>query len=146
MAKTYHLSSGTKLINWGFRAMTRLGVGASYREILTVRGRRSGTLHSTPVDVMEIGGVRWLVAGYGPVNWVGNARAAGEVSLRRGGRTERYRVAEAGPVDAVPVIRRYMSQVRATRSYFDAAPDSSDAAIDAELPPHAVFRLIPAQA
>ncbi len=33
--------------------------------------------------------------------------------------------------------RRYMSQVRATRSYFDAAPDSADAAIEAELPRHA---------
>jgi hypothetical protein len=30
-----------------------------------------------------------------------------------------------------------------TRPYFDATPDSSDAAIAAELPRHAVFRLIP---
>ncbi len=37
-----------------------------------------------------------------------------------------------------------MTEVRVTRPYFDAAPDSPDGAIEAELPRHAVFRLIPA--
>src|SRR6266542_1792922 len=124
--------------------MTRIGVGASYRHILTVPGRRTGRLHSTPVDVMQVGGARWLVAGYGPANWVRNARAAREVTLARGGHAERYRIAEPAPSEAVPVLRKYMTEVRVTRPYFDAALDAPDAAIEAELPRHAVFRLIPA--
>jgi hypothetical protein len=36
-----------------------------------------------------------------------------------------------------------MSTVRVTRSYFDARPDSPDAYVEAELPRHAVFRLVP---
>jgi deazaflavin-dependent oxidoreductase (nitroreductase family) len=92
MAKEYRLSLGTRLVNVAFRLMTRLGLGASYRHILTVRGRKSGRLYSTPVDVIEAGGHRWLVAGYGPANWVRNARAAGEVSLCRGKHSETFRV------------------------------------------------------
>jgi hypothetical protein len=41
------------------------------------------------------------------------------------------------------VLRKYMTEIRVTRPYFDAAPDSPDDAIAAELPKHAVFRLIP---
>ena len=143
MAKTYKLNLGTRLVNWVFRTMTRLGLGASYRQILTVPGRKTGRLYSTPVDVMEVGGDRWLVAGYGPVNWVRNARAAGEVTLSRGGRTEKYRIAEASPAEAVPVLRKYLTDVRVVRPYFDAAPDAPDEALEAELSRHPVFRLVP---
>jgi deazaflavin-dependent oxidoreductase (nitroreductase family) len=143
MAKTYRLGVGARLINRLFGTLTRLGGGASYRHILTVAGRKTGRPYSTPVDVMEAGGHRWLVAGYGPVSWVRNARAAGEVTLTRGGRSERFQVREAGPEEAVPVLRRYMREIRVTRPYFDASPDSPDDVVAAELTRHAVFRLLP---
>ena len=143
MAKTYTLTLGARLINQVFWTMTRLGLGASYRQILTVPGRKTGRLYSTPVDVMEVGGDRWLVAGYGPVNWVRNARAAGEVTLSRGGRTEKYRIAGASPAEAVPVLRKYLTGVRVVRPYFNAAPDAPDEALEAELSRHPVFRLVP---
>jgi hypothetical protein len=95
------------------------------------------------VDVIEAGGQRWLVAGYGPANWVLNTRAAGEVTLSRGGRSETYKVEEAAAEDAVPVLRKYIAEIRVTRPYFDATPNASDEAVAAELPRHAVFRLIP---
>jgi len=41
MAKTYRFSVGARLINFVFRLMTRLGLGASYRHILTVAGRKT---------------------------------------------------------------------------------------------------------
>ena len=143
MAKIYRRHLGTRLINWWFRVLTRLGLGTSYRHILMVRGRKTGRLHSTPVDVIEAGGERWLVAGYGPANWVLNARAAGEVTLSRGGRSTTYKVEEIGAEDAIPVLRTYIAEIRVTRPYFDARPSSSDEAIAAELAKHAVFRLIP---
>jgi deazaflavin-dependent oxidoreductase (nitroreductase family) len=123
--------------------LTKLGLGASYRHILTVRGRKTGRVYSTPVDVMEVGGHRWLVAGYGVVNWVHNARASGEATLSRGGRSQVYRVVEAAPPKAIPVLREYMRQVRVTAPYFDATPASSDEAVAAEVARHPVFRLLP---
>src|SRR6476646_12202126 len=102
MAKTYRRNLGTRLIESWFRTLTRFGLGAAYRHILTVPGRRTGELRSTPVDVIEAGGARWLVAGYGPVNWVLNTHAAGEVTLGRGNHSEPYTVEEVGAEDAIP--------------------------------------------
>jgi deazaflavin-dependent oxidoreductase (nitroreductase family) len=144
MAKTYRLSAGTRLINSLFRALTRLGLGASYRHILTVPGRKTGRLYSTPVDIIELDDQPWLVAGYGPTNWVRNVRAAGEVTLSRGRQSHRFRVEEANRPAAVPVLRKYMSEIPVTRPYFDAAPNSSEEDVAAELPRHPVFRLAPA--
>jgi hypothetical protein len=62
MAKRYRVGFGARIINEMFSAMTRLGLGASYRHIVGVRGRKTGRMYSTPVDVMEQGGDRWLVA------------------------------------------------------------------------------------
>jgi deazaflavin-dependent oxidoreductase (nitroreductase family) len=143
MAKTYRLNPGARLINSLFRALTRLGLGASYRHILTVRGRKTGRPYSTPVDIIELDDQAWLVAGYGPANWVRNVRAAGEVTLSRGRHSHRFRVEETDGPAAVPVLRKYMSEIRVTRPYFDAAPDSPDADVAAELPRHPAFRLIP---
>lgn len=92
---------------------------------------------------METGGQRWLVAGYGPANWVRNARAAGEVTLSRGGHQRRYAVAEPTPGEAVRVLRKYLTDIRVTRPYFDARPASPDSAIEAELARHPVLGLIP---
>ena len=118
-------------------------MGASYRYILTVPGRKTGRPHSTPVDVIEVGGDRCLVAGYGPANWVLNTRAHGQVTLSRGRHSETYKVEEVGAEDAIPVLRKYIAEIRVTRPYFDASPNSSDEMVAAELPRHAVFRLIP---
>jgi deazaflavin-dependent oxidoreductase (nitroreductase family) len=141
MAKTYRLTHGARLINSVFGLMTRLGRGASYRYVLTVPGRTTGRLYSTPVDVIETAGDRWLVAAYGPTNWVRNTRAAGEVTLSRGGRSEKFRVVEPDAQTAIPALRAYIDQIKVTRPYFDAAPDSPDSTIAAELKRHPVFRL-----
>lgn len=143
MAKVYTVTAGTRMVNRLFTALTRLGIGASYRHLLTVPGRKTGHLYTTPVDVMELGGRRWLVAGYGPASWVRNARAAGEVTLSRGSRTARYAVADPEPRDAVPVLRKYLTEVRVTRPYFEVTPAAADREIEAELPRHPVLALIP---
>ena len=126
VAKTYRMSRATRLINSLFRTLTRFGLGASYRNILTVRGRKTGRLYSTPVDVLELDGQRWLVAAYGPTSWVANARAAGEVTLSRGGRSQQFDVEDAASTAAVPVLRNYITEIRVTRPYFDAGPSSTD--------------------
>jgi hypothetical protein len=78
-----------------------------------------------------------------PGELVRNARAAGEVTLSRGRRTRRYKIGEVESKAAVPVLRKYMEEIRVTRPYFDAGPDSPDEAVAAEVRRHAVFRLIP---
>jgi hypothetical protein len=74
---------------------------------------------------------------------VRNLRAAGEATLGRGRRSQRFRAEETAAPDTVPVLRRYIAEIRVTRPYFDAGPDSPDGEIAAELPRHPVFRLSP---
>ncbi|HEX2089835.1 MAG TPA: nitroreductase/quinone reductase family protein [Actinomycetota bacterium] len=141
MARKYRVNRAERAINAMFRLLTRLGLGAKYRHILTVGGRKTGRPYSTPVDVMERDGRRFLVAPYGVVNWVRNARAAGEVILSRGGRTERVRVSELSPEASAPVLRQYISEVRVTRPYFDVTLESTDEEFAAEAPRHPVFEV-----
>jgi hypothetical protein len=54
-----------------------VGLGPGRTSLLTVRGRRSGRLYATPMTLVVEDGRRWLVAPYGAVNWVRNARDAG---------------------------------------------------------------------
>jgi hypothetical protein len=42
MAKSYRIGTSTRLVNWTFRQVTRLGLGAPYRHILAVKGRKTG--------------------------------------------------------------------------------------------------------
>jgi hypothetical protein len=98
----------------------------------------------TPVDVLEVGGQRWLVAGYGPASWVANARAAGKVALSRGGRSNEFGVEEETGPAAVAVLREYIRKIRVTRAYFDATAESPDEEVAAELARHAAFRVVDA--
>jgi hypothetical protein len=59
-------------------------------------------------------GDRWLVAVYRPVSWVRNARAADEVTLSRGGQSDKFSVIEADTQTAVPVLRAYIDQIKVT--------------------------------
>ena len=61
---------------------------------------------------------QWLVAPYGMVAWVLNARAAGEVRLTRRFSTTRYTVREVGPDEAGPVLKEYVSVATVPRPYF----------------------------
>ncbi|HAM58217.1 MAG: hypothetical protein A2W08_18895 [Candidatus Rokubacteria bacterium RBG_16_73_20] len=142
MAATYRRSVPRRLLNRLVRALLRLGLGPRRTWLLTVRGRTTGRAHSTPVTLVEDAGRRWLVAPYGEVAWVKNARAAGRVTLARGGRVEHVAIAEAGPEESAPVLRRYVAEVPITRPYFDAAPGSDLAAFRAEAHRHPVFRVV----
>ncbi|GIW07458.1 MAG: hypothetical protein KatS3mg060_2263 [Dehalococcoidia bacterium] len=141
MARTYRLNFQRKLANRLMRALLRLGVAPNTTYLLTVRGRKSGRPHTTPVTLVEEGGRRWLVAPYGPVNWVRNVRAAGQVTLARGRRSETVKIEELAPSDAAPVLRLYATRVPITRPYFDASPDAPVEAFAAEAARHPVFRI-----
>src|SRR5258708_25447867 len=44
--------------------------------LLTVRGRKSGEMRTTPVALVELDGRRWIIGTFGETNWVRNLRAA----------------------------------------------------------------------
>ena len=143
MARTYRLTPLRRVANLLMRLLLRLGLAPRTTMLLTVPGRRSSTPRSTPVALVEDAGQRWLVAPYGPVGWVHNARAAGQVELSRGRRSETVRLHELAPEAAAPILKAYVQQVPITRPYFDVTPDAPLAAFAAEAPKHSVFRVVP---
>ena len=142
MARTYRLSTPRKLANWLLTALLRLGLGPQTTYLLTVRGRRSGKLYSTPINLIEHGDDRWLVAPYGVVSWVRNARAAGQVTLTRGRRSESVKITELGPDDSAPILKEYVQRNAITRPYIDAPPDAPAEAFAAEASRHPVFKIV----
>ena len=95
------------------------------------------------MTVVEHDGKRWLVAPYGPVSWVHNARAAGRVTLRRRLDARAYAIREVSAQEAGPVLKRYVRIASATRPYFQAAKDSPVEDFVAEADRHPVFELTP---
>lgn len=139
--KPYRLSHWRRALNAVVRPLARLGLTGPRTHLLTVPGRTTGKLWSTPVSIVRDGEERWLVAPYGDRNWVKNTRAAGSVELRRGWWHGRFAVEELAPERAVPVLRRYYELGRVTRPFFRVSLHSSDEEWLAEAPSHPVFLL-----
>jgi deazaflavin-dependent oxidoreductase (nitroreductase family) len=130
-------------LNAAMRAALNRGLGPPGIYLLETRGRKTGALRTTPVSLVEDATGRYLVSPYGTPAWVHNARAAGEVTLRRGRRRETLPITELGPQDSAPVLKRYANEQRITRPWFDARHDGPVEAFAAESARHPVFRLGP---
>lgn len=141
MGKVYRAGVGQRLVNVVFRRLAAWGQGPKYLHILTVTGRTSGRERSVPIDVMDMNGLRYLVAPYGQVNWVRNLRSAGTASLRRGTEVHSYDAVEMDPSQAIPVIREYVRTVPVTRAYWNATADATDDDVLEDALKHPVFAL-----
>ena len=141
MAKTYRVTPMMRVVNGIMKTLLPLGIAPPGIYLLTVRGRKTGKFYSTPVSPVEERGKRWLVSPYGEQNWVKNARAAGEVTLRRGSKTETLRITELPPEESAPILKRYINKEKITQPYFDVSPDAPLEAFVAEAPRHPVFLL-----
>ncbi len=141
MAKTYHLGPARRAVNVLMEPLIRLGIGGRSTYLLTTAGRRTGQQRTTPVIVVENDGERWLVAPYGVVAWVYNVRAQPEVTLRHGRRVQTLRAEEVDPVEAGPVLQRYVRDVRVTAPFFDAKGSDPVEKFIEEAPRHPVFKL-----
>lgn len=141
MAKTYRVNTTVRILNGFMKMLIRLGLNPKRTYLLTTRGRKSSKLHSTPVSLVEDGASRWLVAPYGVVGWVHNARAAGQVTLSQRNYEENASVIELDPTESAPVLKKYYEQEPFARPYFDAGPNASTEAFEAEASRHPVFLL-----
>jgi len=141
MAKTFQLTTGRKPVNTVSRALPRIGLPLGSTYLLTVKGRKSGRVFTTPVTLVADHERRWLVSPYGEVNWIRNAQAAGQVTLTRGHHSEIVPIVELSPADRAPVLREYLRHVRVVRPFFDVTPSSPLEAFVAEASHHPVFLL-----
>jgi deazaflavin-dependent oxidoreductase (nitroreductase family) len=95
---------------YGF--LVGMGLGFSYNYLLQVKGRKSGKIYSTPIDLLELDGKRFLVAPRGRTQWVRNAEAAGEITLKKGSARQRFRLRPIPDADKPPILKAYLDRFK----------------------------------
>ncbi len=86
-------------------ALQRLGVSFGPMRLLSVPGRKSGRMRTTPVSPLTVDGRRYLIAVFEGADWVRNARAAGWGILARGRKRERVVLVELSVEERASVLR-----------------------------------------
>jgi deazaflavin-dependent oxidoreductase (nitroreductase family) len=127
---------------WGF--LVGLGLGFSYNYLLQVRGRKSGKLYSTPIDLLEINGRRFLVAPRGRTQWVRNAEASGEVALKKGSLRQVFGLRPLSGEEKLPILKTYLESFKAeVQRYFPIQAGSPPEAFRAVAENYPAFELLP---
>jgi hypothetical protein len=124
--------------------LTRLGISVRGSRVLEHRGRTSGQLHHTPVNLLTIEGTQYLVAPRGETQWVRNVRhAGGHMVLILGRRRQICTATEVPVADSVPILRTYLRKWKfETGMFFDGmTPDATDEEWLAVAPRHPVFTI-----
>ncbi len=137
-------SPGEKFFNRLFGFLVGLGLGMRHNYLLQVRGRKTGRIYSTPVNVLEMQGKRFLVAPRGRTQWVRNAEAVGEVTLKRGGFKQKFRLRAIPESERPEILKEYLERYTPTvQRYFPVPAGSPREAFAAVAAAYPVFELQP---
>jgi len=133
-----------RAFNKTFGFLVGLGLGFSYNYLLQVRGRKSGKIYSTPIDLLQIDGKRFLVAPRGRAQWVRNAEAAGEVTLKKGSQRNKFGLRTLSDQEKPAILKAYLDQFkREVQGYFPVPAGSPLEAFRDLAQNYPAFELIP---
>jgi deazaflavin-dependent oxidoreductase (nitroreductase family) len=131
------------VFNRTMAALTKLGLSVWGSRVLAVRGRTSGEWRTTPVNLLDFEGGRYLVSPRGETQWVRNLRVAGTGELRLGRRAEAFTATELPDEDKPALLRAYLKRWKFEVGAFFEGVDTD--APDSELlriaPGYPVFRI-----
>ena len=113
------------MFNRTFGFLAGLGLAPSFIYLLEVRGRKSGKVYRSPVNLMEIGGKKILVAPRGRTQWVRNAEASNEIVLKRASFRQSFALKPIGDADKPPLLKEYLDRyASAVKKFFPVPPGS----------------------
>jgi deazaflavin-dependent oxidoreductase (nitroreductase family) len=124
---------------------TRIGLSIWGSRMLRVRGRKTGEVRSVPVNLLAVGGDRYLVAPRGETQWVRNLRVAGRGELVLGRRAEAFVAAELEDTDKSEILRAYLKRWKMEVGVFfgGVTATSPDEELHRIAPDHPVFKIVP---
>ncbi len=133
----------TNIFNRLVAGLTRAGISVLGSRVLEVPGRKTGEPRRTPVNILDLGQARYLVAPRGNTQWVRNLRASGQGHLLLGRRSEQFSATELQDDEKPPVLRAYLKRWKFEVGAFfsGVGPQSSDQELRRIAPEHPVFRL-----
>jgi deazaflavin-dependent oxidoreductase (nitroreductase family) len=130
-------------MNGFFGWLAAHGIGPKKTVELEVKGRKTGEPRRVAVNIISVGGTRYLVAPRGNTEWVRNARAAGEAVIRRR-KPETVTLTELPEAERAPVIQAYLrDNAIVTRREFGIDPKSPLEEFEKIAAKHPVFRITP---
>ena len=139
-------TTAERIFNRTFGFLIGLGFGFRYNYLLQVRGRKSGRLYSTPINLLELKGKRFLVAPRGRAQWVRNAEVAGQVELRKGSKCHQFRLRPLSDAEKPEILKAYLDQFRREVQSFFPVPAGSPVEAFAEITEsYPAFELIPVE-
>jgi len=131
------------LFNRAFGLLVGLGIAPGYMQLLQVRGRKSGRIYSSPVNLLQFDGKPYLVAPRGATQWVRNAEAAGEIVLKRRSTRHKYRLRPVSDPEKPQILKLYLESYKsAVQRYFPVPAGSPAAAFRGIASNYPVFELI----
>jgi deazaflavin-dependent oxidoreductase (nitroreductase family) len=135
-----------KIFNSVYGSLVGIGLGFSYNYLLQVRGRKSGKLYSTPINRLEWSGKQYLVAPRGRAQWVRNAEAAGEITLKKGSQRQRLRLRSLSGAEKLEILKAYLDTFkREVQGYFPIPAGSPKEDFVAIADNYPAFELLPAR-
>jgi deazaflavin-dependent oxidoreductase (nitroreductase family) len=112
MTATAADTTPARRVPWFVPAMNRLlrpliaaGLPMGFNGLLSVPGRTSGELRTTPLAIIDADGRRWIWSPWGDVHWVRNLRAAGEGTITFRKQAEPVRAVELDPAERLAFFR-----------------------------------------
>jgi len=134
-----------QFFNRVFGFFVGLGLSPSYNYLLEVKGRKSGKIYSTPVNLHDVNGKQYLVAPRGRTQWVRNAEVSGEITLKKRGRRWTYKLRALPDAEKPKILKSYLMRYGATvQRFFPVRPDAPLAAFAEIAAGYPAFELIPA--
>jgi hypothetical protein len=139
MIEEARLPRWLKFANPVIVALQRRGVVIGTIRLISVPGRKSGELRTTPVSPLATGGKRYVIAGFEGADWVKNARSAGWGILARGREQARVSLIELPSRERGPVLREFPHGVRYVRQLYGI--EGTQEELEALAPRCPVFRV-----
>ena len=131
------------LFNRALGFLVGWGMGPRYIYLLQVKGRKTGRVYSSPVNLIEMSGKRYLVAPRGRTQWVRNAEAVGGVTLKKGRVRQDFRLRAIPDSGKPEILKLYLeSFVGAVQRYFPIPAGSPAEAFQELAGNYPVFELV----
>src|SRR5712664_338261 len=115
VANSHRVPFYVPLLNPLMKSFLHLGVQAGPMTLLTVRGRKTGRPHTTPVGLFRLEGRRYIFDTFGNANWVRNLRATREAVIGRGWSRRQVTALELNNEKAAVVLREIFAPYIASR-------------------------------
>ena len=114
-----------RIINRIFGFMVKLGLGLSHNYLLEVRGRKSGRVYTTPVNVLEYQGKKYLVAPRGDTQWVRNVLVSQNATLVKGTNRDNIRLRPIADEAKAEILKAYLDRYKLTVQRYFPIPAGS---------------------